>query len=206
MISPSVLRVAGPQLANYLKLVGSRLSDVAGKAGSKVAERLAASNTLQTIGAGTAEEAASAIGGIPRIGGVLSNLPLSVSAYQKVAPHIPAAAGIATEMALLSGVPAITTGLAKTYGTSEQPFSQQQYIPGQLPLSNYQAAESMLAGQRYRQQMELAQQARLSDAYRMRNQLALLQARQGGRQGGPGVSGMIDLNENMFATPVGIYE
>jgi len=204
-MNPAVARIAGPQLANYLKLVGSKLANLSTGIGGKVAESLAGSKTLQTIGAGSALEAAEAIHGIPKIGRVLANVPVPVSAYQKVAPHVPGVAGAATEMALLAGVPAITNQIAQSYGTVEQPFAQQQYTPGTLPMTNWQMAESMLNRQRYNQQLGLVEQARITDLNKLRNQLALLQAKQGSGSSQFGGS-MIDLNEDMFSSPVPVYQ
>lgn len=204
-MNPSVLRIAGPQLGTYLKMVGDRLTGLASTAGTGVASKLAGSGTLQAIGAGSAEEAAKALSAT-QAGRLLSSLPVSVGAYQKVAPYIPQVAGAATETAINASIPAITTGIGQLYGSVDQPFSQQQYTPGQLPMTNYQAAESMLAAQRYRQQLGLLEQARLSDAYKMQNQLELLQARQGMKQSGRQMGNIIDLNENPFATPAQTYE
>jgi hypothetical protein len=204
-MNPAVARIAGPQLANYLKLVGSKLTGLSTDLGSKVAGAVAGSKTLQAIGAGTPLEAAEAVYGIPKIGKVLANIPVPVSAYQRVAPAIPGLAGGAAEMAVLAGIPAVTNQIAQSYGSVDQPFTRQQYVPGTLPMTNWQMAESMLNRQRYNQQLGLVEQARITDLNKLQNQLALLQAKQGQGQSPFGGS-IIDLNEDMFSSPAPLYK
>lgn len=203
----SAARVAGPVLGSYLKQVAGGLFNVAGRAGTKVAETLAANPRLTMIGAGSAEEAAAAIGSIPKVGQYISQLPIKTSTYQKVAPHIPEIAGGLTTMGITAAGPAIINQLAKGVKQELQPFTNQQYVPGSLPMTNYQAGESFLSQQRFQQELALMRAQQYSDQLKYQNQLGILQARQNASSPqGFGYGTGIDLSEDVISAPAQTYQ
>jgi hypothetical protein len=193
--------MAPDKLLTYLK----QLSDIGGTVGGKVADVVGKSSRLASIGAGTAEEAAQAIQSLP-LGKYISQAPVSVGTYQSLARNAPSIAGLAANVATQAAVPYVASQLVKGLTHSPEPFAEQQYYPGNLPLTNYQAGQAYLNQQRFQQQLALSQSEQMADRYNYQDRLALLRARQS--QGSPYTpfKTNIDLSEDPFAAPVPVYE
>jgi len=157
-------RVAGKVLGDYLSGVGKMILGGATALGAKAAGATSNIPFLQTLGAGTAEEASKAIAGIPLIGKALAAAPVSVPTWQAAATHAPKAVGALTTGGTLLGGVKVLPGLINSIGFGSEdssqripPFATSQYMPGRLPLTNEQAGEMLLNQQRFQQQMQLIQ-------------------------------------------------
>ncbi len=194
------MRMSGGQLLNYLKGV----IDIGGTLGSKAAKAVGGSRRIASIGAGTAEEAAQAIQSLP-LGKYISQAPISVLTYQKLAQNAPAIANVATNVAAQAAAPYIASHLLKGLTQSSEPYTEQQYTPGALPLTNYQAGQAYLNQQRFQHDLALAQSQRMAEQYNYQNKLALLQARQS--PGSVYTSPMtgINLSDDPFSGPAPTY-
>lgn len=167
----NLMRMAGSNLGTYLKNVGVLGSKVGSVTQKAVTRSLANSPLLQTVGAGTAEEAAQALSNIPVIGKTLAAAPISTQTWQSLAGNAPGAigtaAGLGANLATNIGVPPITTAVQQAAKNAVVPrpqrqqvmprFSQQAYIPGMSPLTNEQAGWAMLEQQKFANQLQLLQ-------------------------------------------------
>ena len=167
----NLMRMAGSNLGTYLKNVGVLGSKVGSVTQKAVAKSLANSPLLQTVGAGTAEEAARAISNVPVIGRALAAAPISTQTWQNLASNTPnaigAVAGLGTNLATNVGVPIVATATQQAAKNAVAPrpqrqqamprFSQQAYIPGMSPLTNEQAGWAMLEQQKFANQLQLLQ-------------------------------------------------
>jgi len=167
----NLMRMAGSNLGAYLKNVGVLGSKVGSVTQKAVTKSLANSPLLQTVGAGTAEEAARAISNVPVIGRALAAVPVSTQTWQNLASNTPnaigAVAGLGTNLATNVGVPIVATSAQQAAKNAVAPrpqrqqvmprFSQQAYIPGVNPLTNDQAGWAMLEQQKFANQLQLLQ-------------------------------------------------
>jgi hypothetical protein len=193
--------MAGATLGKYLKTV----FDLGSVAGKKVAERVAQSGRLAAIGSGSAEEAAQAMQSFP-LGRLAGALPIPVSAYQTAARNAPEIAGIAANVATQAATPAVVSYLTQGITQSSQPFTNQPYQPGSLPLTNYQAGEAYLQQQRFLHSMGINQQRADADAYHMRSRLNLEQMKQSKNPVYGNSLPQSEMYADPFAQPVPIYQ
>jgi len=128
-------------------------------------------------------------------------------AVTKLGPeNIAKAAGVAAQAGTAGGITFAGANLINRL-PNNQPFTNQQYVPGSLPMTNYQAGESFLSQQRFQQELALMRAQQYSDQLKYQNQLGILQARQNAsnpQRIGYGTG--IDLSEDMFSAPAQIYQ
>lgn len=149
-------RIAGKVLGDYLSSIGKGVLNLTTGVGSKIGGLVADIPLVQTIGAGTTEEAAKAIAS----NALLKRLPISTEMMQQGAQALPGIAkGLGIAGSLYGGYQ-LLSGLANQADSKTSrpaPFATQQYVPGTLPMTNEQMGDYYLNQQRYIQQMQLIQ-------------------------------------------------
>lgn len=120
--------------------------------------------------------------------------------------NIAKAAGVVVPAATAGGITLAGANLINKL-PSNQPFTNQQYVPGSLPMTNYQAGESFLSQQRFQQELALMRAQQYSDQLKYQNQLGILQARQNASSPqGFGYGTGIDLSEDVISAPAQTYQ